>query len=283
MSAGNDRSCGFLARVLGTALTCMLVGCGSEREPARGEPGMTWRSIESLPDFSGWWEWQYGEEYRGRDAQGMPTGLPQIMIKAPLKPEIVQSVIVALRDIDAPKRDRKEVFGASTACLPPYFPGTNGGPYFLFEILFSPGRATLTDEVGLVRRVQIGGTLPADPIESNAGTSVGHWEGDTLVVETTGITSSRSIFITPFRIGRDIHVVERFRLKEPDVLEVSVEMTAPEMLTGPFKDTLLYQRRRDHRYTDEGFCVEDDRSIDHKARKEQFDLTPPTDLPPPPG
>ncbi len=78
-------------------------------------------------------------------------------------------------------------------------------------------------------------------------------------------------------------IAERLRLKEPDLLEISVEMTAPQVFAGPFKDTFPYKRRRDHWYTNESNCAEADRSLDRGDRTEQFDLTPPSDLPPPPG
>jgi hypothetical protein len=275
------RIAGATLLVVFTAGLCGgLAGCG-KRSPA-SVPGTTWDSIKTLPDFSGWWAWQYTDAYRGRGPEGKPKGLPQMMLKAPLKPEVGRFLGGVLARIDDTS-NRKELFGANNACLPPYFFGLNGGPIHQFEILFTPGRATIADEMGLVRRVSLGQSRATDMVESNAGTSVGHWEQDTLVVETTGIDHSRSFAITPFRIGKGVHVVERWRLREADLLEISVELTAPDILSAPFKDTFLYKRSRDHEFTDSSACAESDRSIDHAARKEQLDLTPPDDLPPPPA
>jgi hypothetical protein len=276
-------------RATGTVILAVFVaslGAGlaacDRNEPAAA-PGATWDSIKTLPDFSGWWVWQYTDAYQAPIPGGKPKGLPQMMRKAPLKPEIGRFLGGVLSRIDEASNNRKELFGANNACLPPYFLGVTGGPFNQFEILFTPGRATITDEMGLVRRASLNQSLPTDAVESNTGTSVAHWEGDTLVVETVGIEHSRSFTITPFKVGKDIHVVERWRLKEPEVLEIAVEMTAPEILNGPFKDTFLYKRSRDHVFTDASPCAESDRSIDHAARKEQLDLTPPDDLPPPPA
>lgn len=264
-------------------LVAVLAACGAADTPKpAGEPGMSWASIESLPDFSGWWEWQYNDDYRGRGPDGLPSGLPQMMIKAPLKPEILKVIVSVLQAVDNQKTDRKDEFGAGNACLPPYFLGTNGNPLSMFEVLLTPGRATIADEMGLVRRVAIGTPMPAELVESNSGTSTGHWEGDTLVIETVGIDPGRTYF-PPFRIGKGVHILERIRLKEPDMLEIATEVTAPELMTAPFKDTFFYKRRRDHQFTDNSNCFEVDRSIDHQARKEQLDLTPPADLPPPPA
>jgi hypothetical protein len=260
----------------------VIAGCESRSPEPAGEPGMTWQSMASLPDFSGWWEWQFTDEYRQRGPDGMPRGLPQIRFKAPLKPEISQVIANVRQAVQSATRDRKELFGAADSCLPPYFLGTNGNPFNKFEILYTPGRVTIADEMGLVRRVDLGVPMPANLVESNSGTSVGRWEAGTLIVETTGIDPDRTYF-PPFRVGKGVHVLERFRLKEPDLLEISVEVTAPELMTAMFKDTFYYERRRDHRFADANNCAENDRSIDHKAGKEQLDLTPPPDLPPPPA
>jgi hypothetical protein len=258
-----------------------LASCSREASNADA-PGTTWRSMEALPDFSGWWEWQYTDEYQARAPDGSTVGLPQIMRKAPLKPEVVQFVVGTIAKVQAATGDREELFGASTVCMPPVFMGANGNPFNKVEILFTPGRVTIADEMGMVRRVNLGRALPTQIVESNTGTSVGHWEGDTFVIETAGINPDRTFAITPFKVGKGIHIVERIRLKEPDLLEIAVDMTAPELLTAPFKDTLFYKRHRDYTFIDANTCAADDRSIDHKAHKEQLDLTPPDDLPPPP-
>jgi hypothetical protein len=243
---------------------------------------MTWDSIKSLPDFGGWWSWQYTDEYRGVGPDGKPSGLPMMLRKASLKPEVIKYIVEEVSQVDLATSDRKEVFGAVDACLPPFFLGVTGGPFNQFEILFTPGRVTIADEMNLVRRIALGQTQPVDVEESNAGTAVGRWEGDTLVVETSGIDHRRTLVARRFPVGKDIHTVERIRLKNPDVLEIAVEMTAPGILAAPFKDTFSYKRDRNHAFMNQGSCAETDRSIDHIAGKEQLDLTPPDDLPPPP-
>jgi hypothetical protein len=266
----------FVTATLGLGLASCSSGAG-------GPPGMTWDSIKPLPDFGGWWSWQYTDEYRGIGPDGKPTGLPQMLQKAPLKPEIIKYLVEVLSKVDQATSDRKEFFGAIDACLPAFFLGVTGGPFNQFEILLTPGRVTIADEMNLVRRIALGQTIPLDVQESNAGTAVGHWEGDTLVVETTGIDHRRTLIARQFPVGKGVHVVERIRLKSPDLLEIAVELTAPEILAEPFKDTYFYKRDRTHEFMSQSSCAETDRSIDHVAGKEQLDLTPPEDLPPPPS
>ena len=102
-------------------------------------------------------------------------------------------------------------------CRPEQFVGVNVRPAPSIEFLFTPGRVTLTNELGAVRRIYTDGRqLPADIEDSNMGTSIGHWEGQTLVVETTGI-NPEARFPDPnpgaIRIGRNAKIMERIALR----------------------------------------------------------------------
>ena len=58
------------------------------------------------------------------------------------------------------------------------------------EILFTPGRITMLGEGdgNRMRRIYTDGRRhPEDPDLTIHGHSIGHWEGDTLVVDTVGI------------------------------------------------------------------------------------------------
>jgi hypothetical protein len=79
------------------------------------------------------------------------------------------------------------------------------------EFLSTPGRITITDEVGQLRRIYMDRKLPAELDETYAGTSVGHWEGQTLVIETAGINRHNQFFVLGggIPIGAGAHSVER--------------------------------------------------------------------------
>jgi hypothetical protein len=69
------------------------------------------------------------------------------------------------------------------------------------------------------------------------GDSVGHWEGDTLVVDTTNFTDSTWMFaegrVSPHSDA--LHIVERYRRTDAKTLEVEATIEDPQMLTGPWQ------------------------------------------------
>ena len=61
------------------------------------------------------------------------------------------------------------------------------------------------------------------------GDSVGHWEGDTLVVDTTNFTD-----LTPFRGAQNLHVIERIRRADEDTILYQFTVEDPGMWTKPW-------------------------------------------------
>jgi hypothetical protein len=109
------------------------------------------------------------------------------------------------------------------------------------------------------------------------GTSVGHWEGSTLVIETTGFDRN-GFLMNGVKIGPAARIVERVSLKDEDTLTIARRVVAPAVLTAPSEMTLKFPRDRDHVFHEASHCAQDDRSIDHESGRQRFDLTPPADL-----
>lgn len=170
-----------------------------------------------------------------------------------------------------------------TDCARQYFvgrpPDRAGGA---FEILLSPGRITMAVESGLVRRIYLRDTPPANSLDaSRGGTSIARWEGKTLVVGTSGLDPSAPL-VTGSAVGPGARVVERIALVDRDTLAIEATLTAPAVLTAPLVTKMQYRRAPDRVFTDFDTCVENDRSIDGATGLDRFDKTPPADLPPPP-
>jgi hypothetical protein len=256
-------------------VAAVLVGVACDRSPSVSDGA-------ELPDFGGWWSWEPAPDDFG------PQGPPQPLLHAPLKPEIVaaiREVFSKVFDTSTSDRPADADLGLDTSvyCQPPRFAGFNGYYTVFFEILLTPGRATIADEGGLLRRVDMTGRpLPTDVPESRTGTSIGHWQGSTLVVETIGFDSGAQFF-GPFKFGKGMRTVERFSITAPDVMQIALQMTAPEIFDGVFERTYTFHRDRNHEFTDQNVCTRDDRSIDHSTGQQRFDMTPPEGLPPPPS
>ncbi len=78
------------------------------------------------------------------------------------------------------------------------------------------------------------------------GDSIGHWEGDTLVVETTNIHPTQlaqSSPLLPFRgASEKLKVTERFTRTGPNVLLYKFTMEDPSTFTAPFSGELPFNR-----------------------------------------
>jgi hypothetical protein len=82
-----------------------------------------------------------------------------------------------------------------------------------------------------VRRVRLNDRHPEPLTPSWYGDSVGHYEGDTLVVDTVGVKTNRpyamiDLFGTPYT--KSLHVVERYRLREYDEVKDAIERNKKE-------------------------------------------------------
>jgi hypothetical protein len=83
-----------------------------------------------------------------------------------------------------------------------------------------------------VRNVRMNGTHPAKVVPSAMGDSIGHWEGEMLVIDTVGVKTDE--FIASDRLGTPqselMHVVERYRLI--DGAQAKADMEAYEKTAG---------------------------------------------------
>jgi hypothetical protein len=159
-------------------------------------------------------------------------------------------------------------------CLPPGMPGIMGQPYPM-EFLMTPGKVTIVIEAYTqVRHIYTDGRpLPADPDPKFFGTSIGRWEGDTLVVETVGF--NEFVQITRGVPHSDkMKIVERFRLTDPDTMSIETTITDPVVLTTPFTTASTLRRHRDWTIA-EYVCEENNRNSVDSSGKVGIDLTIP--------
>jgi hypothetical protein len=114
-----------------------------------------------------------------------------------------------------------------------------------------------------MRRIYMDGrSHPDDPDLTLHGHSIGHWDGETLVIDTTAI-APQAYIATSEAVGipnnGDMHILERLHLVKPDVLHDDMEITAPKVLTTTWKTTRIFRRYPERHYEiTEGECAQED-------------------------
>ena len=111
-----------------------------------------------------------------------------------------------------------------------------------------------------IRRIYLNVPHSANPKPSWYGESVGHYEGDTLVVDTLGLNSKTYLdnYRTPHT--EKLHVVERWKLVDDKTLEVTLTVGDPDTFYQPW--TAVHRYRRIQRpSTYEEACAENNQSM----------------------
>jgi hypothetical protein len=135
-------------------------------------------------------------------------------------------------------------FDNNAKCLPPGVPAMMNMAYGM-EIMQTKDKITFFSELNdALRRVYLDGRKPTprhldDP--TYAGYSTGHWEGDTLVIDTVALHPDS--FIEGFTPHSDAMTVrERIRLVGPGLLEDRITVTDPKALTKPWEVVRTYRK-----------------------------------------
>jgi hypothetical protein len=183
-----------------------------------------WAAVAKLPNFTGVWEISRAGG-RGARSSG-PV----------LKPEYEAKRKAFLA---APPDDNE-----TANCLPPGMPRIMSQPYPM-EFLLTPGMVTIVIEAYTqVRHIYTDGRkLPEDPEQRFQGTSVGRWEGDTLVVDTIGFSPLTQID-RGIPHSDKMRIVERFRLTGADTMSIETTITDPEILTAPYTTSMTLARHK---------------------------------------
>ena len=159
-------------------------------------------------------------------------------------------------------------------CLPPGMPHIQVVPY-PFEVVQTPGRVTLLYEYsGQVRRVFLDGAQPKEPDPTYYGTSVGHWEGDTLTVTTSNIREDTQVDFSGLPHSDSLIITERFRRTAPDTLQDQITLTDPKAYSQPFTTTRIYKLHPDWTIG-EYVCEENNRNKIQAGGVTGFGVPPP--------
>jgi hypothetical protein len=250
-----------LSFVAATVVT-VAIAIGPQRADAQSSPGAS----ALVPDFSGVY---YPVQGRGGQAGGQRGAQPARQGGAPAGPATTparptQSAPISDgsqgRSPDAPSLTPEYLakwemmrksrmsgsyeFDNNAKCLPPGMPAMMSMAYGM-EIMQTKDKITFFSELNdALRRIYLDGRKPTarhldDP--TYAGYSTGHWEGDTLVVQTVALHPDS--FIEGFTPHSDAMTVqERIRLISPGLLEDRITVTDSKALTKPWQVVRTYRK-----------------------------------------
>jgi hypothetical protein len=206
-------------------------------------------ALRSLPDWRGIWLPMMGRNPKPE--------IPQLIGKYKTHYDEIQTLINSGDPEAQLKVERR-----ASACEPPGMPGIMTQPYDI-EFLLTPGRVTMIQEAYMqVRRIYTDGRpLPDDPDPSFNGVSIGHWDGQTLVVTTTGLREGGTMGRWGITYSDKVRLTERIHLDpaNPDVLVVENTFVDPVALSAPWHSTYLFSRSRTQDQI-EFVCAQNDRN-----------------------
>lgn len=109
---------------------------------------------------------------------------------------------------------------------------------------------------GAVRDIYLDDPGPSQ-IDSWMGWSVGHWDGDTLVVDVTGLHDGTWFDRAGSHHSNQLHVVERYTMLGPDHIDYEATIEDPAVLTEPFTIRMpIYRRIEENARLMDFRCVE---------------------------
>lgn len=212
------------------ALSSGLAQADTTKSPAKFNPRALDGSWNRYPDTS--------DRVDGT-VQPPPPDIPP----PPLKPEPLAAWQAERKKVaEANARGEPPVTGY-VKCLPDGMPATMAA-MFPLEVLQSPGRITIIEEAyNQVRRIYLDEKqIPIDDAEPGFwGHSVGHWEGDTLHVDTVGIKENVRFRAVPH--SNQMRITERIKMLSDEYFEDRITVTDPVYLTGPWSWVWEYRRK----------------------------------------
>ena len=243
---------------------CPLVPAQWQKLPSQGVPrtkdgkvdltAPAPREPDRKPDFSGVWQIETPKYLINLAADFKPGELPIQPWAAALTKERGTGVHAA----EEPQ----------ASCLPAGLPRINATPNPFRIYQQEPSVVVILYEAfSLYRQIFLDGReLIKDPNPSWLGYSVGKWDGDTLVVDTTGFNGKTWLDQAGHPTSDALHVTERFRRRDFGHLEIQTTIDDPKVYTKPWSATEVMILIPDTELM-EFACNENEKDVKHLLRK----------------
>ena len=232
------RVCGCVGSVLATLLVVLILSCSAYGAAAP-------------PDLSGiYWATQY-------NAKIQIVGGGELPLTAAGKAAYDKNV--------AGLKDGSVIDTARRYCVPDGLPRVLATPYPFEIVQGPPGQITIIYELNhQVRVIKMDQPMPSEKelisFPFYNGHSVGHFEDDTLVLESAGFNDKTFIDATGAPHTDEMRTVERIRKISPSQLEIVITVHDPQYHTRDWQARFVYNQRNDVRLEDY-LCGEEHRDI----------------------
>jgi hypothetical protein len=214
---------------------------------------------QTMPDFSGVYYPLAPFGRAGGRAGGPPPALrsgppPRPTQSAPLSdgsqgrspdaPSLTPEYMAKWQMISKSRVAGSYEYDYTAKCLPPGMPAMMNMAYGM-EVMQTKDKITFFSELNdALRRVYLDGRKPTQKVLDDptyAGYSTGHWEGDTLVVDTVALNTNS--FIEGFSPHSDAMTIkERIRFNQAGLLEDRITVNDPKALTKPWETVKTYRK-----------------------------------------
>jgi hypothetical protein len=167
--------------------------------------------------------------------------------RAPGAPKLTPAYMAKWEAIRKSRISGSSEFDPRVRCIPAGMPSMMN-MFYGMEIMHVHDKITIYGEMNdMYRRIFLDGRKPSQKVLNDptyAGYSTGHWEGDTLVVDTVALRDDSLIedFVAFSSHSDKMTVHERIRLIEPGVLEDRITVTDPEALLEPYQMVRTFRR-----------------------------------------
>ena len=174
----------------------------------------------SVPNISGTW-YTRGFNPRTKPADGTET---------PWLPWTKE----AFEKRERARKDGAPMVDPTAACLPSGIPRIIAAPYPI-EIVQTPDQVVFLYEVQhQFRIIYMNTEHPKKVAPSFNGHAVGHWDGDTLVIDTVGLTRKTQVDEDGSLHSEQLHVVERIKFTDDKTLEDRFTVDDPKAYSKPW-------------------------------------------------
>jgi hypothetical protein len=138
--------------------------------------------------------------------------------------------------------NKRAIDDPTALCLPPGVPRSVMLGLFPQKIIQTPKEiVVLYEYMHTFRMIPLNAKHPDDVLPSYMGDSVGHWQGDTLVVDVIGFNDRTWLAGTGTFHSEALHVTERYTRVDRDRIDYEVTMDDPKVFTKPWtlRSTLM--------------------------------------------